>query len=517
MSVSLKNACFQIWNSKFERKGIQTEFKPLFIRYIGVENTEEYDDLLNTMVTKFEEHRDKAICFDREIPLGDANVVAYFSEQLKSIDISRITVEDVALFDHQPELCEHYVDTLNYVINLAVKKEHFFNENIERNFVKKLIVWSYHYLRNNSIVLEDSVNPKCMYYGEITRHEIYFLMLLSGMGFDVIYINPLKEEFWEDIDEDHLSQLHKNKQILPIDTLKTHCQRGKTIERLETSTLQIERELETQFYTNGVYKPWQFRTGTTNPIFLHSALIDLDTGFHEPAKVRTGFSVQGNVVRVPYFFQKIEGEYSDYEKYCALVQKCMQGDHVLFLSDRGESLLPVGLDRDDMLSLTFCMAGDGTCNLSKIKALSFYPLKKYKPEVQDFILQKINEVLLDTHLFTYSFTKEEKLQLIMFLLHLDERIVRLIDNFDFPNQIPKIVLFLEREDDLSSEVQFVIGFLSKVGFDIVIFNPSGMCNLSTLSSECMDVIRLETMKYEQTIEGIIKEEKKGGFFRKLFK
>jgi len=516
VSISLKNACFQIWNTKYERKGIQSEFKPIFTRYIGVENIEEYDDVLKTMVTKFEEHHDKAIFFDGEIPLGDARIVSYFSEQLQSVDVSRITVEDVTLFDEKPELSQLYVDSLNYVLTLATEQEHFFNENIKRNFIKKLIVWSYHYLRNNSIVLEDSVNAKCLYYGEITRHEIYFLILLYRMTFDVIYVNPLKEEFWEEIDRDHLSVLHKNKQILPIETFKLRCQRGTVMERLESSTLQIERELESQLYTNGVYKPWQFRKGTTDAVFLHSTLIDLETSIHEPAKVRTGFSVKGDVVRVPYFFQKIEGEHSDYGKYCALVQKCMQGDHVLFLSDRGESILPKSLNRDDMLSLAFCMSGDGTCNLQKLKECPFYPLNRYKPEVQDLILQKINEVLADPHLFTCSFEKEDRLKLIMLLLHLHERVIRLIDNFDFPNQVPKLVIFLEHEDGLSNEMQFLLGFFSKVGFDLVIFDPSGMCNLSLLSSERMDVIRLETMKYEQTVEGLLKEAKRGGFLRKLF-
>lgn len=137
MSVSLKNACFQIWNPMYERKGIQTEFRPLFVRYIGVEIQDEYNDILKTLATKLEENPERSLCFDGEIPLGDAKIVSYFSEQLRSVDISHLTLADVTLFDGQPEWSSRYLDALNEALALATEKEHFFNENIKRNFVKK--------------------------------------------------------------------------------------------------------------------------------------------------------------------------------------------------------------------------------------------------------------------------------------------------------------------------------------------------------------------------------------------
>lgn len=517
MSASLKQICFQMWNPMYERKGIQSEFKPLFIRYIGVEIQEEYDDILKTLMTKCEEHQDKSLIFDTEISLGDAKIVSYFSEQLKSVDINHLTLEDITLFDNKPELSSRYLTALNEVITLSTEKENFFNENIKRNFIKKLIVWSYHYLRNNNIRLEESVNPKCIYYGDITRHEIYFLIILFRMGFDVLYINPLREENWKEIDQLQLSELHKNKQILSIESLKKRVANGKILNQTESSTLQLERELENQFYTDGVYRPWQFRNGNTESFLIHSTITDIDVSFHEPAKVRMGFSVRGNVVRIPHFFQKIDGEFADFKKYKTLVKKCMQGDHVLFLSDRGESLLPQNLNRDDMLSLAFCMNGDGSCNIKKIKECPFYPLKKYSQEVQDFILGKINEVLLDPCMFTNTLNKEEKLSLLMFYLHIDEKIVRLIDNFDYPNQVPKFVLFLEKEDCVLNEMQLLLGLLSKIGMDILIFNPSGMCTLSLIQKDQMDLIRLDTMKYEQTLSDIKKEDRPVSFLRKIFR
>ena len=517
MSASLRNICFQLWKPMYERKGIHSDFRPVFIRYIGVENTHQYDDVLKTLAINVDTHKNKTLCFDREIPLGEGKIISYFSKQLEGLNIQQISVEDVALFDNETLLNQMYVEALNYVIRLAKANEHFFNENVERNFVKKLIVWSYLHLRSNHIVLTDSVNPTCVYYGEITRHEIYFLILLYKIGFDVIYINPLKEEFWEDIDRERLSEQHKNSQILPVFSLKQRAEQGKEISQLETATLALERNLEETLFLNGVYKPWQFRGYYTEPIFINGTIMDLQNNFRQPAKVRNGFSVKERKVSIPYFFQKIEGEYEDFKKYSELVQYIVLSEHVLFLNDGGGSLLPESLSRNDMLSLTFCMAGDGTCIPEKIKNLSFYPLSRYKEEVQNLILEKANECLLDHGLFQRKFNKEERLEFLMLILHLHEKIIRMIDNFDYPNQIPKIVFFLNNEDKIPDEILYILGFLSKIGMDILIFDPSGMFNPhNVLRSERMNIIRLDTMRYERNYSDIKNKQKKNCFLKKCF-
>ena len=134
--------------------------------------------------------------------------------------------------------------------------------------------------------------------------------------------------------------------------------------------------------------------------------------------------------------------------------------------------------------------------------------------MQDFILEKINETLLQTNVLTKAFGKEERLQALMFLLHLHPNLIRMIDNFDYPEQVPKAVFFLEKEEELSEQVQLLIAFLFQVGFDLVVLNPAGLCNLSYFSKDYYDTIRLETMVYEETAEHVLQEKK--SLFRRLF-
>ena len=164
------------------------------------------------------------------------------------------------------------------------------------------------------------------------------------------------------------------------------------------------------------------------------------------------------------------------------------------------------------------MAGDGTCILDKIKSCSFYTLNRYKPEVQNLILNKINECLLDDTLFKVNLGKEERLEFIMLILHLHKNIIRFIDNFDYPNQVPKLVFFLEREDIIRDEMLYIAGFLSKVGFDIVIFDPSGMFNLGTVLNDAMvNTVRLDKVNYTRVYDDVLKSPtNKVGFIKKLF-
>lgn len=63
MTISLKNNLFELWKTNYLRRGIQSEFKPSFIRYIGVEKQEEYNSVLKTLVSKSEEDKEYTIPF----------------------------------------------------------------------------------------------------------------------------------------------------------------------------------------------------------------------------------------------------------------------------------------------------------------------------------------------------------------------------------------------------------------------------------------------------------------------
>ena len=149
---------------------------------------------------------------------------------------------------------------------------------------------------------------------EIRKHDSYFLDLLHKMDFDVIYINP-----YEDTQFLPNAELIKNTIIPDNKTFIQRVKSGTVINVIKSNTLKYEQELENQFFTNGVYKPWQFKDGYTKSVFFNSTLIDLIHNWKEPAKVRDGFGVENKTVTVPHFFFEIEGEHKNEDEYIDFV------------------------------------------------------------------------------------------------------------------------------------------------------------------------------------------------------
>ena len=490
--------------------------KKYFYRFIGVKDKEEYNNELKLLQLKCSEIESKSVIFDNEIPLSpEMELIQYIYNELQTMDINNIANQDITIFDDH-EINNKFLSSLQYVVNLAIYNENFFNENIRNNFITKLIVWTYMFAKD--IDFNGEINPKCIYYGIIQRHEIYFLMLLSKMDFDVIYLNPLKEEYFEEIDSDKLSTCQKEIQIDVVDSFKERCERGKLTDNVETLTKQIQSEIHEELFVNtGMFKPWQFRKGFTKSVLLDTILEDIYIYYNEPAKLRDGFEVEGKTVKVPCFFKKIDGEHLDIYEYQKLVKYCIESSpNTLFFNNSN-----ISKDIDvsgDMFKLMFCQLSDGTFDIEEIKKLDIYRFKKYSEETQNFLLNKFNEVITRKDLYVQNLDKESSLKLLVLILSLNEDIVRLVDNFDFVDRVPKIVIYLNNEDGVNENMAMLLGYIHNIGIDIIIFNPSGLCNISNvINSERFNNTRLQNINYKSNYKNLIKMNTKQGVFSKLFK
>lgn len=494
MDITLKQITHSMFRKRYERENGYVSFKPYFNRFIGIEDN--YNDILRTLKEKVDGHKDKCIVFDNIIPMpGEIELIEYIYNELNIMNVTKMQEQEIILFDDS-ELNMKFLKALDYVIPLAIEKENFFNDNIRNNFITKLIVWAYSFVK--PITMNDDINPKCIYYGSIGRHEVYFLMVLYLMGFDVVYINPLKEEFFVEIDRDNLSECRESMSISQVESFYERAAKGHIIENVETITKQIERDIQAQLFENtGIYKPWQFRKGYTKSVLLDTILEDIFIYWNEPAKLRDGFKVEGNIVKVPCFFNKIDGQYINQFEYQKLVKYCIHSPNTLFFNSGNIS--EEYMVTDDMYKLMFCQLSDGTFDVEEVKKLPIYKFGKYSVEVQDFILNKFNETISGKSIFVKELDKETILKLFVLVLSLNDDIVRLIDNFDFTACIPKIVIYLNNEDDISDSMVMLLGYLHIVGMDIVIFNPSGLFNINNiLEEDRVNVVRLQQMNYTST-------------------
>ena len=513
MESSFKLNCLNIWKSNFDRKNIKNEFTPVHAKYIGIENIFEYNNILKTYLERFNENNKTCIIFDNQIPFqANFELIDYVMKELVSMDVNHLENADIQLMPTE-DLNKLFLNSLAYVVRLAIKQENFLNINIQNNFITKQILWAFYYIKN----LEYSKNNtnKCLYYGNISKHEVYFLILLAKMNFDVIYINPLKEENWN-IDSDKIFETFKFQKISQVESLKAKTATATVLNLEESIAVQLERDIEKEMFTStGVFKPWQFRTYYPVSIFLKSTIIDLKNNWDEPSRIRQGFKIKDNQIFIPNYFQQIDGVYSSMEEYKDLVDVCTKSKHTIVVNNNSAEWIHPNKDTQKF-QLTFCQLNDGSFDIERLKQLPFYKFRNFKIEIQNLILNKINECILDKNLFASPFDKDTVLDFIMLIFNLDLNIIKLLDSFDFPQSIPKIVIFLDGNNaNLEDDFLLLLAFLQKCAFDIVIFNPAGLFDARRIINEqTIDCIRLEETNYDLTFKSLNNVKKKFSLFGK---
>ena len=511
MAIDLLRTIQEMFSDNYNRKDLNGQFNPYFNRFIGVKNLDNYNDILSTLKKKCTDNKDVSLIFDGEVPLnGEMELIEYIYNELNTMNVFNIANEEIVIFNNE-EVNKIFLNALQYTILLAIKNEKFFNDTIRNNFITKLIVWTYSWLKN--IDFQESMNPKCIYYGNIQKHEIYFLIMMYKMGLDILYINPLREENWDHIDTDNLSVLQMDKGILEIETFEEKASKGHEIEVVETITKKIERDVhENLFSDTGIFKPWQFRKGTTKSVLLDGILEDIYIYWNEPSKNRAGFEVKEDVVTIPCFFYKIDGQYNSITENQRLIKHCLNVPNALFFNT-GNISRDISIT-NDMYELMFCQLSNGSFDIEEIKKSRIYTLSKYNDDLQNLLLNKFNEFIMENKILKNPFNKKLTLKLLGLILYLNESIIRIIDNFDFTSSIPKIVIYLNNEETISEWMVMLLCYLHNIGIDIVIFNPSGSFNINKYIKEDEIIIsRLENISYNVNFNDVINY--KQSFFAKF--
>lgn len=501
MDSILYKDIFDIWHNNYERKNWDTnEFKPIFKRYIGVKNPNTYNDLLATLDLKIKDNRNKIILFDGEIPLNaNFELINSINNELNTMDVLNIGTQDIRVFENN-EINKVFLSALSHVVKVATENECFINSSTRNDFITKIIIWSNCYIKR--VTYDGDIVPKCIYYGNITKHEAYFLLLCYLMSFDVLYLNPLKDSdaFKKNCFEE-VSQIIKESNILEIETFWKKVNNGKAINKIETATKKIKEDVYNQLLEDtGVYRPWQFRGFKTKALFIDCILEDLKVKFNEPAKIREGFNteLQKKVVTIPNFFFKIDGIYKDFAKYQELVHLLISSDNTLVIN----SLDFFNWTFNNIYELIFCRLSNGTFNFEDLMKTEENNISKYNIYTKQIIIEKLNDFILEDYtILERKLSEKDLLKLVYMILNIPDDVARLIDNFDFPNKVPKIIIFLEKQTRLLDEHIIFLCYLNTLGIDIVILNPSGLSSVNTVINKIrFNEIRLDTMDYEITLE-----------------
>lgn len=507
----------------------------VFYRYIGIKTSEEeyYNDLY-----KLNQHLQKYgslyLKFTEDIPVeNSAELMSKTSEIWRTVPekpdkniITNMLINCKTFPDLREEIINSsIINSFSKTLELYISKESGINNSKIKNFTLKILIWIYKYIPNlfkKFDYLKNSngeiLNPKILYYGDIKKHEAYFLIFLSLMGCDVLYVNSKEDKIFDEIDKD---EIFSKLLTLPETAELKEFPSEEIIVRHETAAFKAHREIGSILYdeNDGLYRPWQFEEYKPSPITLKTTYDELKLLWKEEARMRPGFKVEAGTVYIPNLFAKISGTFNDLNQYWNDFKDFKTAEDLLFISD-----IPYILDnnysRYDLYSLEYCFK-NGMVDKENLLSNRLYKFSYLKTPLQNGIIDKINQ-LLKLSIFKNKMETEFKLKILMTILSLNENILNLIQKFDYPFKIPKILIYDNDKDIFSDSDSIVVAFLNLMGFDIAIFTPTGYNNIEQkIQDTYYDTHKLDNVSFDLEIPNLNSirknKEKSGSFWSNLFK
>lgn len=293
-------------------------------------------------------------------------------------------------------------------------------------------------------------------------NEALFLRLLAKLPVDVLVLLPdlnapcvLKDPALLDLHKEH---------SLPMTDFPVEPSQM----RVRTAAYQAEREMDSILYQNtGLYRAKQHQKAEA--VTLQTMYEEIGLLWDQELKYRPGFAAEGDTVTVPVLLEKICGmKDGPILPYWLEIKKLVTPETTLVTK------LPwqTGLEANPMKPYATQFLRQGRLQREKIKQNKDYPYGILRPEIQDYLLDKL-QVLLDEKLIAGTYQNGTEYTIVSTILGLPKDLLRRIQNFDFTKKNPKLIIISTTEETLSLEDSILVAFLNLVGFDILFFVPTG--------------------------------------------
>ncbi|WP_443663642.1 YceG family protein, partial [Clostridium sp.] len=297
-----------------------------FYRFIGIKNSEKeyYENLYRldkelsqggSSYIRFSEGLDKDISIRLQNVLNDIWTRVF---SMEVIDVSLIInlISDNGFF---PELANKVMlaqikNNLKGLIEYYIKS----NELVNNDDIKLIVNYNMHWLYTYSKQLFDNfdytrINPKVIFYGDISKAEVFYLILLSTLGCDILYFNPKNSGLFKEIDKFNSF----SREIVYNFKCEIKPFPSNSEDRIKTTAFSAREELDKTLYTNdsGFYRPWQFADYDVEAVTLNTTYEEIYIWIKEKASIRDGFTVKGATVVLPNIFSKICGIHENIDVY----------------------------------------------------------------------------------------------------------------------------------------------------------------------------------------------------------
>ncbi|MCR4621912.1 MAG: YceG family protein [Clostridiales bacterium] len=203
--------------------------------------------------------------------------------------------------------------------------------------------------------------------------------------------------------------------------------------------------------------------------------VNLETTYDEifilwkqEGRARPGFLDTGSAVTVPVIFAAVSGvEKGDQAMYWHRLKQLKDAPDTTLIDH-----LPYIKRSSPYIALAQRALRNGRLDRDIIARDRDYPFALLKPQVQDMIFDAV-DVMLEKRVIKGTFTRGAEYQVVSCALNLSAEYKRILQGYEPGRANPKLLVISTGETGASAEDAITICLLSRLGFDVAIFAPTG--------------------------------------------
>lgn len=365
-----------------------------------------------------------------------------------------------------------------------------------QTFLQDIIFWSFHHL-NKHVQRVDPLHsmPKFLWYGDFHKNHRYFIYFLMEIGCDLIIFSPSGEDILSFVDPNGkgtpVIKFPNSKKPDPFPTEKRS--------RKATVAYRAAKEIETIMSKDGllVYKSWQLRDHIPHSITLKTTYDEIFLIGKEKAMYRPEFEVTNNIVKIPCIFAKIQGISKNKRDYWDKLHSLWEMEQSLFIT---QFPFARGINHDIRFHYKKMLGEDGRISVEKMMTSHYWKYSHLPIGLQKGIGNAIKNICAKPSLKPIYNESIEDIKIFLFThgLQLPGNIIKLLMQFDYSQEVPKLILFNnETNGVITRSDAALLLLLNQIGVDIIVYNPAGGNDIENyMDPSLFDIHWLEEVVFE---------------------
>lgn len=436
-------------------------------------------------------------------------------QNTKKMIAKLISLDVVPIFPLVPAFEEQYH------ANLVGLLDHFFahtTSTAEDAFISLLtnvFHWTNTYIKEIVARRISTSDVPVIFHGGVSgEEETLFLMLVASFGVDVILFSGTSNFTFNRLDA---QQTFANVITFGNSYGEVSLTRNLPTRRVETVVRQAQNQLneEVGSDTTYMYQPWKLIDRMATTVRLMTTFEEGLRLYGEKMYLRQHWRVTSDQVTLPTIFMKISGVHRDESLYWEQMNKFRDMPNVLFYEN---DLPSESYSKSTMVREYRILSERGIITEDDILNAPWFPYRRLQLHVQRRIAHSFIAAWETPRLarYTHGDAKYGAL-LLKTIMSLPQEIIAQLQNFDYPQENPKVVYYNPLGyDGVSEQDALFLDFLSYLGYDVIVISPNGERDVENhLGEGDFDIHRLDLMKYDYRWR--TKLTQKGLAFTRLFR